>query len=157
MIINSDDYPHTMKAVHLIQADSGDHLAIPILNVPERWKDLMPEIEKSIGTLSLTERASEDEPLAPHVKPDSYLDSEFYTFCNGDHLVQTKIANRSMDLVLALAFLDDFFEGWTLTSENHSDNPMNYARQRRIEFLENSGNLTNVQNDELEALRLQLT
>lgn len=157
MLIDTDTFPTTMKAVHLIQADSGDRLAIPLLTVPDRWNEFLPDIEQALGTLSQTKRAPEEEPLPPHIKPDQYLDSEFYSFCNGEHLAQTKIANRSMELVLALAFLDDFFEGWTLTTEEHSNNPLNYARQRRIEFLDNTPDQTNLQRDELEALRLKLT
>jgi hypothetical protein len=125
-----------MDAVHLIQMDSGDHLALPILQVPDRWKPYLEKIDEAITTLSRKERAPEEEPLPPHVKPSELLDSELFSFCNGDDLVMTKIANRSTELLLTHVFLADYFEGWTYTDETEANSPENVVRRKRIEYLE---------------------
>lgn len=136
MIINTEHQPHIMDAVHLIQMDTGDHMAIPVLDVPERWRLFLPQIDEAITTLSRKDRAPEEEPLPPHVKPSELLDSELFSFCNGDDLVMTRIANRSAELLLAHVFLADYFEGWTYTDETDANSPENVVRRKRIEYLE---------------------
>jgi hypothetical protein len=159
VIINTDTYPNIMEAIHLIQMDSGDHLAIPVLNVPERWKYALPEIEDILETLSHKERAPEEEPLPPHVKPSELLDSEFYSFCNGDGLVQVRIANRNMALLRAHVFLSDYFEGWTYTGGDESE-PESLIHQKRLEWLNNVEEvlgLTPEQEQERLSVRLKIT
>lgn len=162
MIITTENYPNVMEAVHLIQQETGDHLAIPILNVPDRWRDLLPKIDVAIGKLSRKERAPEEEPLAPHIKPSELLDSEMYSFCNGLDEVQQAIANRDMELMSSYVFLTDFFEDWSYTEDSGGRSPANMIVQKRIEYLEmiqrESGlGLTTEQMQELDGLRMALT
>lgn len=159
MIINTDTYPHIMEAIHLIQMDTGDHLAIPVLDVPQRWKFALPEIEDAIETLSHKERAPEEEELPPHVKPSELLDSEFYSFCNGDGLVQVRIANRNMGLLTAHVFLSDYFEGWTYTGDDDSK-PESVINQKRLEWLNNVEEVMGLsaeQEQERLSVRLKIT
>jgi hypothetical protein len=158
MIINTEMYPHVMEAVHFVQSDSGNDLAIPVLDVPDRWKPFLPDIEEAVSALSRRERAPEEEPLPPHVKPSELLDSEFSSFCIGEGMVMEKIANRSMELLLALVFLTDYFEGWTYTDELTSS-PKNKMHQKRIEYLdslEREGTITFEQRLERDDNRLQI-
>lgn len=161
-IITTESHPNIMEAIHMIQQDTGDHLCIPILEVPERWESLLPEIEETIGTLSRERRAPEEEPLPPHVKPSPLLDSEFYSFCNGTYEVQEAMSNRSMSHMRATIFLMDYFEAWTYTDEGHERNPANMARMKRIEHLdmierESGIGMTIEQMKERDALTSQLT
>lgn len=156
MLIDVDQYPNIMAALHCIQEDSGDRLRIPVLKVPDRWDYALPEIEKLIGTLSKKARAPESPPHPPHVKPNEFLDSEFYTFCNGEYDEQHAIANRSGENTLAHVFLTDFFEGWFYT-DDVTDTPKKVCVDKRVEFLrevdtESSNGLTEKQTEELKEL-----
>lgn len=162
MIISSEDYPSIMRAVHLIQQETGDHLCIPILEVPERWKSFLPRVEAVFRELSREMRAPEEEPMALHIKPNALLDSEFYSFCNGSYEVQLAIANRSLNHILAYLFMTDYFEGWTYTDEGHERNPENMVRRIRLEHLdmlerESGMGLTVEQMRERDHLRYSLT
>jgi hypothetical protein len=162
-IISTESHPHILEAIHLVQDDTEAHpLAIPVQEVPDRWSPHLTEIDEVLGKLSRTVRAAEEEPLPPHVKPSELLDSELYSFCNGDGLVQERIANRDMSLLKAHVFLADYFEGWTYTTLEGGDTPENRIRQKRIEWLdmverESTIGLTQEQRAEREQLNLSLT
>ena len=159
MIINTESHPNIMEAIHLFQMDTGDHLAIPVQDVPDRWKELLPDIENAIETLSRKIRAHEEDDLPAHVKPSELLDSEFYSFCNGDMVTQEKIANRNIELLKAHVFLSDFFEAWTYTGGEEPE-PESKIYQKRVEWLDHveaNGSLTMEQEQERMNARLKIT
>jgi hypothetical protein len=162
MLVTSESHPHIIKAFNCIEeVSSGRSFATPVREVPDRWKPFLDEINEAIGTLSQTERCPDSEPLPAHVKPDAYLDSEFYTFCNGEYHDQQRIENRSMALTRAAVLLNDFFEDFTYTGDSPKEMPENIIRRRRIEWLtsvenESATEPTPEQRDELERLRMEL-
>jgi hypothetical protein len=163
MIINAETHPHIIKAMNCVEEETRGMMAIPqpVREIPNRWGAHLEKINAVIGTLSTTERAPESEPLPAHVRPDAYLDSELYSFCNGEYHEMKAIENRNPDLGLASLFLNDFFEDWTLTGDDEKTSPQNVANQRRLEWLESirteSGmGLQDEQLEEYERLRLSL-
>ena len=162
MIITAETFPNILAAMNCIDEETGRRIKDPVKEIPDRWKDYLPDIEKAIATLSRNTPAPEGEPRAPHIKPDAYLDSEFYTFCNGEFHDMRKVINRNMELVKASILLNDYFEAWTYTEDSGSRNPHNIINENRIEWLEsvraeNSGSLSAEQEAELNQLRLTLT
>jgi hypothetical protein len=162
MIINSDSHPNLVRAIHCVQEETGTRILVPVQKIPDRWKVFIDRIDCVIGTLRDNERAPESEPMPAHVKPDAYLDSEFFSFCNGEYHEQSAIANRSFDHALAAVFLNDLFEDWTYTDETAARSPENVARIYRLEWLntvaaESAGGLTDEQREERDRLDLELT
>jgi hypothetical protein len=161
LIVTSEEWPNIVEAFNTIADDTGN-IPMPVYEIPARWKSQLPDLEKTLGALSRTERAPESPPLPPHVRPNEFLDSEFYTFCNGEYTEQNAISNRSLAHARAAVFLNDFFEDWTYTADSGTEVPENKTVQRRIEWLEEiereSGiGLSIEQRLELERLRLELT
>ena len=162
MLINTDSHPNILEAFHCIEDDSGNKMKIPVREIPSRWDSFLPRIESALATLSRTERDEQAEPLPSHVKPNPYLDSQFYSFCNGEFYEQTRIANRSDDNSLAMLFLNDFYEDWSYTSDSGPDSVENTLKRQQIEWLEmierESTNGLNVeQQNRLYQLRNSLT
>jgi hypothetical protein len=163
VIATSEQYPHIFEALHAMEEETQSlgSLKIPVRDVPGRWEPYLAQVNETLGKLSKTERAPEAEPMPAHVKPNAYLDSEFYSFCNGEYHEMSAMENRDLTHAEASLFLNDAFEGWQLTSDGISGNPLNVARQRRIEWLqtlqqEGPTGLTTEQTQELEKLRLEL-
>lgn len=163
MIINAESHKNIIDAMNCVDEDSAGPRAIPqpVREIPDRWRDYLDRVNASIGALSRTERAPEAEPLPAHVRPNAYLDSEFYGFCNGEYYEMRGIENRNPDLGLASLFLNDYFEDWQLTGDDPKMSPQNVANQRRLEWLESvrteSGlGLQDEQLEEYERLRLSL-
>jgi hypothetical protein len=162
MIISTDSHPNTMAAIHCVEEDNGNRMAMPLANIPARWDEFLPRIEEVLGTLSKTERDEQAEPLPLHVKPNAYLHSQFYSFCNGEFYEQTRIANRSEDHALAMLFLNDMFEDWSYTTDRGPDSVANTFMRQQIEWLEmiereSTGGLSVEQSNRLDSLRKSLT
>ena len=119
MIISSENYPTILKALHCIEEDSRGPMAmrLPMIPVPAWYTNLLPAFENALSKLSQSERAPESPPLQAHVRPDAYLDSEWYEFLNGEQDSVLAIRSRSPELALASDFLNDFFEGWSHSYE----------------------------------------
>lgn len=157
MLITQESHPNLIEAIHCIEDDTGNKLKLPVKEVPDRWGPLLGNLELTIAQLSRKKRAPESEDLPPHVKPDTYLDSEFYTFCNGGFTEQLAIANRDFHHVQAYVFLADFFEDWTYTGDDAQNSPINIARRSRIEYIENlAAKKPELYTSELEAERNRL-
>ena len=116
--LSRDSYPAIIRAMNLIREDNGGPSWPPeqTPRVAERWQPLLPDIEQALAALSDSGPAPEDEEAITRIKggePFCYLDSELYTFCNGEQSVVDAIKARSDSLRMANDFLNDFFEGWT--------------------------------------------
>lgn len=162
MLITTESHPNILEALHCIEQETGQQLAVPIKDVPDRWIPFLPDIEKVLSELSRKERAPEAAPLPPHVKPSELLDSEFYSFCNGDYDEQNAMSMRSPQHTAAHVFLADFFEDWTYTQDEGPESVNNVCLRKRIEYLEmlrdeSAGGLTSEQEDELQKVRLAVT
>jgi hypothetical protein len=163
MIVTSEKYPNILEAIHCMQDEmrATGSLRIPVQEVPDRWARYLDEIDETIGKLSRKERAPEAEPLPAHVKPSELLDSEFYSFCNGDGDPMRAMGNRDLQHARAGLFLDDFFEDWQLTGDEPKSSPENVALQRRLEWLEAVKNesamgLQGSQLEEYERVRMEI-
>lgn len=156
MIITCETHPNILEAMEVIDLDGGVSITPPVRKVPDRWKEYLLGIEKTLGGLSRVDRASESPTLAPHVKPNIKLDSEFYTFCAGEEGEIQAIANRDNAHRTAYLFLDDFFADWHGTDEtNHT--PEDVVLLHEIKYLddircESSTGLTEVQLERLREL-----
>jgi hypothetical protein len=163
MIITSETHPYALAALNCIDDDSRvtGSLGLPAREIPDRWGGYMENVNNTIGKMSREKRSPEAEPLPTHVKPNEFLDSEFYAFCNGEFLERTAIGNRDLHHTEAMLFLDDYFEDWSLTATNPKQEPGNVARQRRVEWLEDlqresTMGLTAEQLAELDQLKMSL-
>jgi hypothetical protein len=160
VLISVEKYPRIIEAMNCVvdettNVGSGN---IPVREVPDRWGGYLENIEETFAKLSKTERAQESPDLPAHVKPDEFMDSEFYAFCNGEFHEQSAIANRSLEFTQAYVFLSDFFEDWTLTGDGVKDEPGNVVLQNRVAWLdtvaqESAVGLTPEQETELYELR----
>lgn len=114
MIISSKNYPVILKAMHCIEQDSRGPMAmnLPLMIIPDWYKPLLPVYEKALSELSEKKRAPEAPELPAHVKPNTYLDSEWYDFLNGESQILWAIKSRTPELAQTNDFLNDFFEDW---------------------------------------------
>lgn len=136
MLLTQQDYPKIVKAFHTIDEDSNGPRAIklPAYDVPESFSPYLRRVEDTLAKLSLvTPPPEETEPLPPHVKPDAYLDSEWFAFCCGEYYVVLAMAGRDLDHELAAVLLEEFFDDYT---ESKKTDPMQLALRRHVEFLE---------------------
>lgn len=111
--------PAIIRALNLIREDSGGPSWPPESEplIASAWEPHLALIDAALASLSDSAPAPEDADAAERLAGGevfSYLDSEFYTFCNGESTVVEAITNRSEALRLASAFLNDFFEGWSM-------------------------------------------
>lgn len=133
MIVSADKFPNILKAFHAIEDDNNPHpICFPLYDVPTAYDTHLAGIEREMAKLSRTERAPESPPLPAHVKPDAWMDSEFYTFVNGEQQEVLDISNRNMDLTIASQLLNDFFEGFEFIEED----PYQRALKARIEYFD---------------------
>lgn len=114
--------PGIYRALNLLIEDSYGPTARPItsgLAIPPWWSPHVPEIEQFVGSLSDELAAPEDGELMASL-PDAaeslhvanIMDSELWSFVNGEDTVANAIAQRSRAGVLAHVFLNDMFEGF---------------------------------------------
>jgi hypothetical protein len=111
-------HPAIVRALNLIREDNGGPSWPPESSplIAKAWEPHLAAIEAAIGSLSDTHPPSEDPEACERFNAGerSYLDSELYTFCNGESTVVAAMAAHSEGLRLANAFLNDFFEGWAM-------------------------------------------
>jgi hypothetical protein len=96
VIATSEQYPHLFQAMSCIEDETTTigSLRVPVREIPDRWGPFLSEANETIGKLSQTERSPDSEPLPAHVKPNDFLDSEFYTFCNGEYHEMSALESR---------------------------------------------------------------
>ncbi len=104
-VIRLATHPAIIFALNVMRCDGGGpHW--PSRNassIPARWTEFLPSIEKGLASLDGGTRNSD-------------LDGEMWTFCAGEESEMEALQKRSSELRLASCFLNDFFEGWTLFS-----------------------------------------
>jgi hypothetical protein len=135
--IDGATYPAIVRALNLIREDSGGPSWPPEASplVAARWSPYLARIEAAIADLSDNAPAPEDAEACARVIAEgfSYLDSELYTFCNGEHSAMMAIAAVSPDRRIASRFLNDFFEGWS-GEEDEGFDPTPLAIGDRVEI-----------------------
>lgn len=139
MLVTQQDYPKIVKAFHTIDEDSNGPrtIKLPAYDVPAGFGQYLRRIEDTLVKMSLTSPPPEEtEPLPLHIKPDAYLDSEWFAFCCGEHDVVLAMAGRDVDHELAAVLLEEFFDDYT---ESNKTDPMQLALRRHVEFLEARG------------------
>jgi hypothetical protein len=138
VLISTEKFPCIIAAMNCV-VDETTNIGsgnAPVREVPERWGGYLENIEETIAKLSKTERAKESPDLPAHVKPDTFMDSEFYAFCNGEFHEQSAIANRGLEFTQAYVFLSDFFDDWQLTGDGVQNEPGNVVLQNRVAWLD---------------------
>lgn len=111
------DCPTLIRAMNLIREDNGGPSwppeSMPL--IAKAWCPHLAAIEGALANLSDQAPPPEDPEACQRFNAGerSYLDSELYTFCNGECTVMDAMRSRSAALALAGDFLDDFFEGWS--------------------------------------------
>lgn len=118
MTLDAACFPSIVRALNLIREDNGGP-SWPPEDAPliaARWQPYLVEIEAAIASLADDAIAPGDDDARRSVAEQGfcYVDSELYTFCNGEATVMEAIAARSPALTLASKLLNDFFEGWSL-------------------------------------------
>lgn len=111
------DCPTIVRAMNLIREDNGGPSwppeSMPL--IAKAWCPHLAVIEGALADLSDQAPPPEDPEACERFNAGEpcYLDSELYTFCNGESTVVEAMTKRNAGLFLAGHFLNDFFNGWT--------------------------------------------
>lgn len=118
MTLDVSQFPAIIRALNLIRENNGGPSWPPEASpqIAARWQPYLAKIDAAIAGLTDVGIAPEDEAARRRVADSgfSYIDSELYTFCNGEETALEAIAARTPELTLASKLLNDFFEGWSL-------------------------------------------
>jgi len=127
MVLAAEEWPGIIRALNLIRENSGGPSWPPESDprIACRWTPYLNDIETALAALSDDAPAPEDGETIARLKDREfcYIDSELYTFCNGEDTLVEIMAERSFEMTAAHNFLSDFFWGWSLYSDDDF-NPM---------------------------------
>jgi hypothetical protein len=127
--ISTTSHPTLGRALNLIREDSGGP-SWPNQEgtiIAARWSPWLDRMEAAVAMLADNAPAPEDPDGVERVIGSGrvhLVDSELYSFCNGEEQVMNAIAARSQGLTAASHFLSDFFEGWTYFEDGDGFDPL---------------------------------
>lgn len=114
-------HPALARALNLVREDNGGASwpAQGVTVIPDYWLPWLDRMEAAVAGLSDSKPAPEDAEAveAARTRAVAYCDTELYSFVAGEHEVMRAMSLRSPELTAASAFLNDFFEGWSLLEE----------------------------------------